>query len=231
MSPAPGQAQVDLKLLFAPDSGRILGAQAMGLVPGVEKRIDVVAMCMQVGGKGTACMGPGSGWSSPRAISPGLLQPAALRWRVLLQMGGTVFDLEEAELCYGRWQGGADRPSGTLLSACTPRRPCLTDCHIPQTTASVPPLPAQLPSTAQQRTSSTWQVSALSGECINGTSRPQDSGGDVFCCTAAVLHNRCAGLPPSGPPQAWRLPTSSVATARRLAGCAAAGCWLHAACR
>lgn len=29
--------------------GKILGCQATGVVPGVEKRVDVVAMCMQVG--------------------------------------------------------------------------------------------------------------------------------------------------------------------------------------
>lgn len=58
----PGAGQIDLKLLFDPKDGKILGCQATGCVPGVEKRVDVVAMCMQ--------------------------------------MGGTVYDLEEAELCY-----------------------------------------------------------------------------------------------------------------------------------
>jgi hypothetical protein len=42
--------------------GKILGVQAVGAVEGIEKRVDVVSMCMQ--------------------------------------MGGTVYDLEEAELCY-----------------------------------------------------------------------------------------------------------------------------------
>lgn len=65
----PGAGQLDMKLLFAPESGKILGCQATGLVPGVEKRVDVVSMCMQ--------------------------------------MGGTVFDLEEAELCYAPQYGSA----------------------------------------------------------------------------------------------------------------------------
>lgn len=68
----PGAGQIDIKLLFAPEGGKILGCQATGLVPGVEKRVDVVAMCMQ--------------------------------------MGGTVFDLEEAELCYAPQYGSAKDP-------------------------------------------------------------------------------------------------------------------------
>jgi rhodanese-related sulfurtransferase len=42
----PGAEQMTLKLLFEPDSGRILGAQAVGGA-GVDKRIDVVAMAIQ----------------------------------------------------------------------------------------------------------------------------------------------------------------------------------------
>lgn len=57
----PGASPIGFKLLFAPGSGRILGAQAVG-AEGVDKRIDVVAMA--------------------------------------LRAGLTVFDLEEAELCY-----------------------------------------------------------------------------------------------------------------------------------
>jgi NADPH-dependent 2,4-dienoyl-CoA reductase/sulfur reductase-like enzyme/rhodanese-related sulfurtransferase len=64
----PGAEMMAIKLLFAPDSGRILGAQAVGRA-GVEKRIDVIAMAMQ--------------------------------------KGGTVFDLEEAELCYAPQYGSA----------------------------------------------------------------------------------------------------------------------------
>ncbi len=64
----PGAERIALKLLFAPDTGRILGAQAVGR-KGVEKRIDVIAMA--------------------------------------LQMKATVFDLEEAELCYAPQYGSA----------------------------------------------------------------------------------------------------------------------------
>jgi rhodanese-related sulfurtransferase len=43
----PGAERISLKLLFSPDSGRVLGAQAVGQA-GVEKRIDVVAMAIQM---------------------------------------------------------------------------------------------------------------------------------------------------------------------------------------
>jgi NADPH-dependent 2,4-dienoyl-CoA reductase/sulfur reductase-like enzyme/rhodanese-related sulfurtransferase len=67
----PGAKPIDIKLLFTPDTGHILGAQAIG-EEGVEKRIDVIAMT--------------------------------------LQQQGTVFDLEEAELCYAPQFGAAKDP-------------------------------------------------------------------------------------------------------------------------
>ncbi len=67
----PGAEQLSLKLLFNPQEGTILGAQAVGGA-GVDKRIDVIATAMQ---------------------------------------GGlTVFDLEEAELCYAPQFGSAKDP-------------------------------------------------------------------------------------------------------------------------
>lgn len=42
----PGAEQIALKLLYAPEDGRLLGAQAVGK-EGVEKRIDVLAMAIQ----------------------------------------------------------------------------------------------------------------------------------------------------------------------------------------
>lgn len=67
----PGAERISMKLLFVPDSGRILGAEAVGRA-GVEKRIDVIAMA--------------------------------------IQNGATVFDLEEAELCYAPQFGSAKDP-------------------------------------------------------------------------------------------------------------------------
>ena len=67
----PGASPIHMKLLFAMDDGRILGAQALGQ-DGVEKRIDVIAMA--------------------------------------IQNGASVFDLEEAELCYAPQFGAAKDP-------------------------------------------------------------------------------------------------------------------------
>jgi rhodanese-related sulfurtransferase len=67
----PGAKPIDMKLLFSPQEGRILGAQAVG-EEGVEKRMDVIAMA--------------------------------------LQNRATVFDLEEAELCYAPQFGAAKDP-------------------------------------------------------------------------------------------------------------------------
>ncbi len=44
----PGAHPVTLKLLFAPDNGKILGAQAAGL-DGIDKRIDVIAVAQRAG--------------------------------------------------------------------------------------------------------------------------------------------------------------------------------------
>jgi pyruvate/2-oxoglutarate dehydrogenase complex dihydrolipoamide dehydrogenase (E3) component/rhodanese-related sulfurtransferase len=67
----PGAQTVVLKILFRKSDGRLLGAQALGR-DGVEKRIDALAMA--------------------------------------LQMGATVYDLEEAELCYAPPYGSAKDP-------------------------------------------------------------------------------------------------------------------------
>jgi len=67
----PGAKPIHMKLIFNKKDGRILGAQAVG-EEGVERRMDVIAMAMQ--------------------------------------LGGTVFDLEEAELCYAPQYGAAKDP-------------------------------------------------------------------------------------------------------------------------
>ncbi len=67
----PGAERLTLKLLFSPEDGKILGAQASGGA-GVDKRIDVLAMAIQA--------------------------------------GMTVYDLEEAELCYAPQFGAAKDP-------------------------------------------------------------------------------------------------------------------------
>jgi hypothetical protein len=77
----PGGQQMHLKVLFEPVSGKLLGAQCVGKA-GVDKRIDVLAMA--------------------------------------IQMGATVFDLEESELCYAP-QYGAAKVIVICLATATPR--------------------------------------------------------------------------------------------------------------
>jgi NADPH-dependent 2,4-dienoyl-CoA reductase/sulfur reductase-like enzyme/rhodanese-related sulfurtransferase len=67
----PGAKTIVLKVLFRKSDGRLLGAQALGK-DGVEKRIDALAMAVQ--------------------------------------MGATVYDLEESELCYAPPFGSAKDP-------------------------------------------------------------------------------------------------------------------------
>jgi NADPH-dependent 2,4-dienoyl-CoA reductase/sulfur reductase-like enzyme/rhodanese-related sulfurtransferase len=67
----PGAKPIAIKVIFRKSDGKLLGAQGIGL-DGVEKRIDVFA--------------------------------------AILQMGGTVYDLEEAELCYAPPFGSAKDP-------------------------------------------------------------------------------------------------------------------------
>ncbi len=67
----PGAKTIAMKVIFRKSDGRLLGAQALG-EDGVEKRIDVLAMA--------------------------------------IQMGATVYDLEEAELCYAPPFGSAKDP-------------------------------------------------------------------------------------------------------------------------
>jgi NADPH-dependent 2,4-dienoyl-CoA reductase/sulfur reductase-like enzyme/rhodanese-related sulfurtransferase len=67
----PGAKTIVLKVIFRKSDGRLLGAQALGM-DGVEKRIDALAMA--------------------------------------IQMGATVYDLEESELCYAPQFGSAKDP-------------------------------------------------------------------------------------------------------------------------
>ena len=103
-----GATPIDLKVLFDPADGALLGAQAVG-AEGAERRVDVVA--------------------------------------ALMQKRGTVYDLEELELCYGEGRGG-----GLCLFAlrsccvagcvvvCVPRSPAKPDvCQRAARPAPAPP--------------------------------------------------------------------------------------------
>ena len=60
----PGAHPISLKLLFEPEKGRILGAQAVG-VAGVDKRIDVIAVAQRGGSHGLRSGRPGALLCSP----------------------------------------------------------------------------------------------------------------------------------------------------------------------
>ena len=68
----PGATLLAMKVIFRKSDGRLLGAQAVGR-DGVDKRIDAIAMA--------------------------------------IQLGGTVYDLEECELCYAPQFGAAKSPA------------------------------------------------------------------------------------------------------------------------
>lgn len=124
-------------------TGKILGCQATGLVDGVEKRVDVVSMCMQVqfGGTGAAA-----------ATGAQLLQQQLLRccapagpagWR---EQDGYATPLELA----AHSSTLNARPHSTFVyPACRWAAPCLTWRRRSY---------AMPPSTALPRTSSTWRV-------------------------------------------------------------------------
>lgn len=87
----PGASTMNMKLLYDPADGRVLGAQAVG-AEGVERRIDVIAMA--------------------------------------IQMRATVFDLEEAELCYAPQYGAAKDPVNMVgMVAANAMRGDLTITH------------------------------------------------------------------------------------------------------
>ncbi len=67
----PGAKYLAIKVIFRKSDGRLLGAQAVGQ-DGVDKRIDAIAMA--------------------------------------IQLGGTIYDLEEVELCYAPQFGSAKSP-------------------------------------------------------------------------------------------------------------------------
>jgi NADPH-dependent 2,4-dienoyl-CoA reductase/sulfur reductase-like enzyme/rhodanese-related sulfurtransferase len=87
----PGASIINMKLVFDSGTGRVLGAQAVGM-DGAERRIDVIAMA--------------------------------------IQMGATVFDLEETELCYAPQYGAAKDPVNMVgMVAANVMRGDLTIAH------------------------------------------------------------------------------------------------------
>ncbi len=74
----PGAEALTLKLLFDPETGRLLGAQAVGGA-GVDKRIDVLAVAIQAGHDGLRPRGDGAGLCTAIRLGQGPDQHGGLR--------------------------------------------------------------------------------------------------------------------------------------------------------
>jgi NADPH-dependent 2,4-dienoyl-CoA reductase/sulfur reductase-like enzyme/rhodanese-related sulfurtransferase len=144
----PGAKPIQLKLLFAVPSGRILGAQAIGL-EGVEKRIDVIAMAIQMGGtvrdlaEAELCYAPQFGGAKDPVNLAGMiavnhldgLMPLA-DWRAVARTGAVLLDVRDAdEHAAGHVEGAIHIPLGELRAryAELPRdRPLAVYCGVGQ---------------------------------------------------------------------------------------------------
>jgi NADPH-dependent 2,4-dienoyl-CoA reductase/sulfur reductase-like enzyme/rhodanese-related sulfurtransferase len=123
----PGAKPIQLKLLFSVPDGRILGAQGVG-VEGVEKRIDVIAMAMQMSGtvrdlaEAELCYAPQFGGAKDPVNLAGMvaanhldgLMPLA-DWRALARTGAVVLDVRnDDEYAAGHADGAIHIPLGVL---------------------------------------------------------------------------------------------------------------------
>ncbi len=123
----PGAQPIHLKLLFGVPDGRILGAQAVGR-EGVDKRIDVIATMIQLGGtvrdlaEAELCYAPQFGGAKDPANLAGMiatnhldgLMPLA-DWRELHERGSVVVDVREpAEYAAGHVDGALNLPLSQL---------------------------------------------------------------------------------------------------------------------
>jgi rhodanese-related sulfurtransferase len=123
----PGARPIHLKLLFSTSDGRILGAQAVGH-EGVEKRIDVVAMAMQLEAsvhdlaEAELCYAPQFGAAKDPVNLAGMLAQNVLNgdmpvadWRALDGTTAFLLDVREpAEYQAGHIPGAVNIPLSQL---------------------------------------------------------------------------------------------------------------------
>ena len=123
----PGAKPIHMKLLFTPDEGRILGAQAVGH-EGAEKRIDVIAMAIQKRAtvydleEAELCYAPQFGAAKDPVNMAGMIAGNVLRgdlplagWESLLQTAATIVDVREAsEFAAGHIEGATNVPLAQL---------------------------------------------------------------------------------------------------------------------
>ncbi|MFW6358936.1 MAG: rhodanese-like domain-containing protein [Chroococcales cyanobacterium] len=123
----PNAKAIDLKLLFSPKDGRILGAQAIG-EEGVEKRIDVIAMAIQSHStvfdleQAQLCYAPQFGAAKDPVNLAGMIAANALRgdtpladWQQLADLEGMLVDVREVgEFAAGHVEGAVNIPLSQL---------------------------------------------------------------------------------------------------------------------
>jgi rhodanese-related sulfurtransferase len=125
----PGAKTITIKLIFSPVDGKILGAQAIG-EDGVEKRIDVISMAMQKGGKvydleeAELCYAPQFGSTKDPVNIAGMVAANLLRgdgpvfhWEDVENSQYFFLDVREpAEFKAGHIDGAANIPLPSLRS-------------------------------------------------------------------------------------------------------------------
>jgi len=123
----PGAETMHLKLLFNKDTGKILGAQAVGGA-GTERRIDVIAMAIQMNGTvhdledAELCYAPQFGSAKDAVNMAGMIASNVVRgdaciaqWKNLPLTNAFLLDVREpAEFVSGRIPGAVNIPLGQL---------------------------------------------------------------------------------------------------------------------
>jgi NADPH-dependent 2,4-dienoyl-CoA reductase/sulfur reductase-like enzyme/rhodanese-related sulfurtransferase len=123
----PGATPIHLKLLYSPEDGRILGAQAVGQ-EGIDKRIDVIATMIQM--RGTVhdlaevelCYAPQFGTAKDPVNVAGMMAANALRgdmpladWAAIGHTGAALLDVREPdEFERGHLAGAVNLPLSEL---------------------------------------------------------------------------------------------------------------------
>ena len=123
----PGAKSITMKLIYSPEDGRILGAQAAG-EEGVEKRIDVIAMAIQKHStvydleEAEMCYAPQFGTAKDPVNFAGMIAANALRgdspvahWANINKVAAFVLDVREpSEFKTGHFEGAVNIPLPTL---------------------------------------------------------------------------------------------------------------------
>jgi rhodanese-related sulfurtransferase len=123
----PGATPIHLKLIYSPEDGRILGAQAVGQ-EGIDKRIDVIAAMIQM--RGTVhdlaevelCYAPQFGAAKDPINVAGMIAANALRgdmpvadWSGIGRTSAVLLDVREPdEFARGHLEGAVNLPLSEL---------------------------------------------------------------------------------------------------------------------